>query len=166
MNPTAIVYTSNTGYTEMYAKLLSEKTGLPVYSSSEAVKVLDKGATIIYLGWLMASFVKGYKKASKRYNIAAVCGVGLCDTGALLKEVRKAISLPESIPLFTLQGGMDHSKLKGIYKFMINALTKSMSSKANRDEGEERMLCLLKEGGDYVREENLAAVMEWYKKTL
>ena len=30
MNPNAIVYTSNTGYTRQYATLLGEKTGLPV----------------------------------------------------------------------------------------------------------------------------------------
>ena len=30
MEPNAIVYTSNTGYTAQYAKLLGEKTGLPV----------------------------------------------------------------------------------------------------------------------------------------
>ena len=28
----AIVYTSNTGHTEKYARMLGEKTGLPVYS--------------------------------------------------------------------------------------------------------------------------------------
>lgn len=36
MNPNAIVYTSNTGFTEQYARLLGEKTGLPVYPLSEA----------------------------------------------------------------------------------------------------------------------------------
>ena len=32
MNANAIVYTSNTGYTEQYARLLGKRTGLPVYS--------------------------------------------------------------------------------------------------------------------------------------
>lgn len=32
----AIVYTSNTGYTEEYARLLGEETGLPVYSLKDA----------------------------------------------------------------------------------------------------------------------------------
>ena len=30
MKPNAIAYTSNTGYTEQYALLLGEQTGLPV----------------------------------------------------------------------------------------------------------------------------------------
>ncbi len=34
----AIIYTSNTGSTERYARLLAEQTGLPAYSLTEAVK--------------------------------------------------------------------------------------------------------------------------------
>ena len=158
----AIVYTSNTGFTAQYAKILGEKTGLPVYELSDAEKQIEKSTTIIYLGWLFASNVKGYKKAAKKFNIAAVCGVGLCDTGTSLEEVRKAISLPDSIPLFTLQGGIIHSKLHGINKFMINMLIKGMSAKKERSEDDERMLYLIKNDGNYVSEENLAAVLEWY----
>ena len=31
MKPSAILYNSNTGFTERYAKMLGEKTGLPVF---------------------------------------------------------------------------------------------------------------------------------------
>lgn len=159
----AIVYTSNTGHTAQYAKMLGQKTGLPVYSLGEAAKTLQKQTEIIYLGWLFASSVKGYRKAAKNYKIAALCGVGLCDTGCLLNEVRKANSLPQEMPLFTLQGGMDHSKLRGINKFMINMLTKGLSSKTDRSKDDERMLSLIKNDGNYVSENNLSAVLKWYE---
>ena len=42
----AIVYTSNTGHTAEYAKILGEKTGLPVYALSEAAKQLSNGTEI------------------------------------------------------------------------------------------------------------------------
>lgn len=159
----AIVYTSNSGFTAQYAQMLGEKLDLPVYELSAAQKSIEKGSEILYLGWLFASSVKGYKKAAKQYNIAAVCGVGLCDTGALLDEVRKANALPASLPLFTLQGGMDHAKLRRINKLMIHMLTKGLSGKADRSESEERMLALIQTDGNYVREENLSAVIEWYE---
>ena len=73
----AIVYTSNTGFTAQYAKLLGEKLGLPVYALDEAEGELATGTEILYLGWLMAGQVKGYKQAAKRYRIAVVCGVGM-----------------------------------------------------------------------------------------
>ena len=93
MNPTAIVYTSNTGYTRQYARLLGEQIGLPVYSLEEANSQLSGGSPVIYLGWIHASHVKGYSKAAKRFAVCAVCGVGLCDTGTLTSEVRTAICI-------------------------------------------------------------------------
>ena len=162
----AIVYTSDTGFTARYAKMLSEKTGLCAYELAEAERQVEKGSEVIYLGWLFASTVKGYRKAAKRYKIAAVCGVGLCETGCLLAEVRKAISLPDSIPLFTVQGGMDHAKLHGINKLMIKMLLKILSAKKNGTEDDARMLALIRQGGDYVCEENLAALIAWYESTV
>ena len=70
-----IVYTSNTGHTAEYSKILGAKIGLPVYALKEAKKKLQKGTEIIYLGWLFANNIKGYKKATKRYKISAICAV-------------------------------------------------------------------------------------------
>ena len=160
----AIVYTSNTGHTAAYAEILGQQTGLPVYELSQAVKALPKGTPIVYMGWLFASSVKGYSKAAKRFSIKAVCAVGLCDTGAMLKEVRKAISLPEETPLFTLQGGMDHSKLRGINKFMISMLLKMLQKNQNPTEDDKRMLDLVKNGGYFVSPKHTEGFMQWYRE--
>ena len=160
-----IVYTSNTGHTAEYSKMLGAKIGLPVYALNEAAKKLQKGTEIIYLGWLFANNIKGYKKATKKYKISAICAVGLCDTGTAVAEVRKANSISEETPLFTMQGGMDKTKLRGINKFMINMLTKGLSSKKERTENDERMLELLTHDKNYVSEENITAFMKWYENT-
>lgn len=159
----AIVYTSETGHTTEYAKILGEKTGLPVYAFSEASKRIANGTEIIYLGWICANKVKGYQKAAKRYRICAICAVGLCDTGTLLAEIRRASAIPATTPLFTLQGGMDKTKLRGIKKLMINMLTKGLSSKKERSAQEERTLYLLTNDKNCVSEENTAAFAEWYR---
>ena len=163
MKANAIVYTSNTGLTESYAKMLGEKTGLPAYRIEEAKDKLEKDERIIYLGWLMAGMIVSYKKAKKSYSIAAVCGVGLGDTGAQDESVRKTNKIQMDIPVFTLQGGMDREKLTGIYRSMIDVLTKVMKNKKNKTEDEEKMTALLVSGGNYVSEDNLGAVMEWWK---
>ena len=159
-----IVYTSNTGHTAEYSKMLGAKIGLPVYSLKEAAKKLQKGTEIIYLGWLFANNIKGYKKATKKYKISAICAVGLCDTGTAVAEVRKANSISEETPLFTMQGGMDKTKLRGINKFMINMLTKGLSSKKEQTENDERMLELLTHDKNYVSEENITAFMKWFNE--
>ena len=159
-----IVYTSNTGHTAAYSKILGAKIGLPVYALNEAAKKLQKGTEIIYLGWLFANKIKGYKKATKKYKISAICAVGLCDTGTAVAEVRKANSISEETPLFTMQGGMDKTKLRGINKFMINMLTKGLSSRKERTENDERMLELLTHDKNYVSEENITAFMKWFNE--
>lgn len=160
----AIVYTSNTGHTKKYAEILAEKTGLAVYNLEKDTKLLPKGSDVIFLGWLFVSSIKGYKKAKRLYNVKAVCGVGLCDTGCMLEEVRKAIKLPKYIPLFTVQGGINKPKLKGINKFMIDMLIKMMESKDEKSDDDKRMLELLNNDCDYVCEENLKDLISWYNE--
>ena len=165
MKPTAIVYSSNTGHTRQYALLLGEKIGLPVYSLDEAASQLLGGSPVIYMGWLYASHVKGYSRAARRFAVQAVCGVGLCDTGTLINEVRKAIVIPQDMPLFTLQGGMERSRLKGVDKLLIAMLTKSLAAQKQRSPQDERMLELLNGDESHVQSENLAGILDWYART-
>lgn len=164
MKPIAIVFTSNTGHTEQYAQLLAGRIDLPVYSLPEAKKRLPASAPVIYLGWIHASHVKGYADAAKHFRICAVCGVGLCDTGTLLTEVRKATAIPVETPLFTLQGGLDRSRLKGMNKLTISMLTKGLASQKQRTAQETRMLELLQSDASYVSAENLNDVLHWFEK--
>ena len=162
MNPKAIVYTSNTGHTRQYAAALGEKTGLPVYCLAEAVSKLPGRSNVLYLGWIHASHVKGFSRAAKHFSVCAVCGVGLCDTGTLTDEVRKATPIPTNIPLFTLQGGIDRTKLKGMDKLMISMLTRGLAAQKQPTEQDRRMLQLLSKDASYVSEENLKDVLNWY----
>lgn len=61
----AIIYTSNTGSTARYAKMLANELNLPVYSVEDAKREVLAGAEIIYLGWIMAGGIKGYSQAAK-----------------------------------------------------------------------------------------------------
>lgn len=163
MKPAAIIYTSDTGHTLQYARLLGEATGLTVYSLPEARAALPGGSPVIYMGCIHASRVKGYARAARRYAVCAVCGVGLCDTGALTAQVRKATAVPEGTPLFTLQGGIDRSRLRGIHKLIIAMLTKGLSDQKERSAQDERTLELLRGDANLVSSENLSDVLQWYR---
>lgn len=168
MKPNAIIYKSNTDYTKQYAEMLGKKIRLPIYSLEEAMQRKVSDCSVIFLGWLMAGKVQGYKKAAKRYNIAAVCGVGMGATGSQLQDVQKANTLPPSMPVFTLQGGFDMKRLHGVYKLMMTIMSKTagkmLSEKKDRTPDEDDMLELLLHGGNRVSEENLTAVLDWYQK--
>lgn len=167
MKPTAIVYTSNTGYTGQYAALLGQQTGLPVYPLSGPGEGPAAGSPVLYLGWLMAGTVQGYAKAAKRYRVQAVCAVGMGATGSQLEDVRKTNKLPPELPLFTLQGGFDLQKLRGVYRLMMVVMAKTagkaLAGKQDRTPDEDAMLELLTHGGSRVCAENLAAVLAWYQ---
>lgn len=160
MRAEAIVYTSRTGHTRQYAHLLGEALGLPVQPLEE--NGLPRGSAVLYLGWLCASRVKGYRRAAGRYRICAVCGVGLCDTGTMTGEVRRATAIPDSIPLFTLQGGIDRDQLSGLNRLLIDLLTKGLTDQKQRSVQDERILELLNTEGSFVSRENLTAVLDWY----
>ncbi|MDD5833701.1 MAG: flavodoxin domain-containing protein [Treponema berlinense] len=164
----AIIYTTNTGSAEQYAKMLAEQTGLSVFSMEEAKSEVEEGSEIIYLGWIMAAQVKGYKTAAKKYKIRAVCAVGMERTGTRTEQIREKTSVPVAIPLFTLQGNFDVKKLRGIYRLMMSMMvkmvTKQLVAKTDRTQRENEMLEIMLQGGENVRKENLAEVLDWYKR--
>ena len=83
----AIIYTSNAGSTVQYAQLLADELHLPVYSAKEAKKKVPAHSEIIYLGWIMAGGIKGYKDMVKKYNVRAVCAVGMSRTGKCVQRI-------------------------------------------------------------------------------
>lgn len=163
----AIVYTSNAGSTAEYAQLLGNELNLPVYSIKQAKNKVSCGSKIIYLGWIMAGEIKGYKRAAKLYKVCAVCGVGMGQTGTQLKEIRDKNAISQRVLLFTLQGNFDVKKLHGMYRFMMNVMVKTagkqLVNKVNRTFEEDDMLDMMVNGGKRVCLENLKAVVEWYK---
>lgn len=163
----AIIYTTNTGSTERYAKLLSHETGLPAYSLAEEKRKVPSGAEIIYMGWIMANSVKGYADAAKRYKVRAVCAVGMGQTGTQTDVVRKKNHIPASIPLFTLQGDFDVAKLHGAYRLMMEIMVKTagkgLADKPDRTPEEDDMLDMMLHGGERVSMDNLSSVLDWYR---
>lgn len=163
MKETAVVYTSSMGHSKRYASMISEKLGLPMYELIEASRSLEKGSSIIYVGWLFANRVKKYKKAARRYTICTVCAVGLCDTATMKDEVRDAFKIPDNIQLFTVQGGIDKTKLHGVNNLLIRMLLSGLSKQENRTPQDQRIYELLREDADYVCEDNLKEMFEYYE---
>ena len=165
----AIVYTSNTGTTAQYAQLLGQELGLPVCSLKEAQTRVPAGAPVLYLGWLMAGGIQGYKNARRRYQLRAVCAVGMGPTGSQLEEVRQKNALPTELPLFTLQGGFELKKLRGVYRMMMEVMArtagKGLADKKDRTPMEDTMLDMLLNGGSRVSPDNLSQVLAWYRNS-
>ena len=155
----AIIYKTNTGHTFQYAKMLSEKLNIPCYSEKEAKHNLNNNDEIIYLGWICAGIISGFKKVKNKYNIQ-YCGVvgAYPPDSKYIEELKTANNV--NIPLFYLRGGIDYAKLKGIKKKIVQMVGKVLE-KQNPNNTE--LIELFKNGANYVSEENIKPMLEKIK---
>ena len=164
----AIVYTSNTGSAKAYAEMLGAKTGLAVLPFDRAMGELEAGAEILYVGWLMAGAVVNLAKAKKRFSVRAVLAVGMTSSPEMKESVCRRNGIGEQMPLFLAQGAYDKAKLRGMYRFAMKivgaSLEKKIAAKPDRNEEEELILKMLREGGSGVREDKLDRVLAWYRE--
>ena len=162
-----IVYTSNTGNTRQYANYLKEDLGLPAYHLERLPEnAYDEDA--IYLGWIMAGSVAGYKKAAAFVNIKCVVGVGMSpEVDGMADKLREKMSVPDDVPVFYLQGGYDRKKLKGYHKALMVAVEKvilrNFKDMSEEEKAENPTYRMIKEGYSVVSKDRLAGVLAWAK---
>ena len=158
-----VIYKSNTGYTEQYAKMLAQRLDVPAYPLEKVPKChLHKEA--VFLGWLFAGNIVGYKKAAKNYCLRAVCGVGMSPPAAELGVgLGMAMHIPSAVPVFYLQGGFDINKLHGpmklILKFKCKEIAGRLELRGELSEAEQATYQMTQTGGSAVSEANLAEVL-------
>ncbi|MBE6901239.1 MAG: flavodoxin domain-containing protein [Ruminococcaceae bacterium] len=148
-----IVYESNTGFTERYAKTLSEKTGIEALPLKSAKKAVPKGNDVVFLGWVFANKINGLDKARKLWNVIALAAVGMNPPTEQNNKALMDANKPEC-PFFYLAGGLDNSKLKGMHKMMLNMVRQSLE-KENKPEYKDAIE-MFKNGGDWFSEEYLS----------
>ena len=162
-----ILYSSNTGYTEQYAKLLSNELDLPAYNLKNIPPVLE-GGEVIYLGWLMAGSVVGYQKAARRYNVKCVIGVGMSPESDEQTAFVAGKIKAEGIPVFYLQGGYDYKKLTGIYKLMMKVKTpdilKRFKDSSESEKEASATYRMVTRGDSVVSKGRLAPIAAWYRE--
>lgn len=144
-----IIYNSKAGHTYEYALMLSKKLDLPLYSLSEASLNVNSSQEVIFMSWVLGNKVVKLDKM-KKYNIIAVCAVGMIpnDTDTILQNNKI------KCPLFKLVGGFEVKRLKGVYKLIGKMVVN------NVDDPELTGLY-----GNKVDENNLIEIIQWYERS-
>jgi len=158
----AIVYKTNTGFTQRYAQMLSERLNVTCIDMDSADRSLNKGDAILFMGCLSAGNINGYKKAEKKFDVRAVAAVGMTDASQEYTEKLKTANNTGDTPLFYLRGGMDVDKLKGIKKKVLMMVINQMK-KAPQSETGDGQQSIIAEHADFVDAENLKPIIEWYR---
>lgn len=161
MRVSAIVYTSNTGFTAQYAVMLAERTGLPCYGLKDAAGKLGRDSNVLYLGWLCAGGIKGLSKAANRFAVKAVCAVGMSLPDPAYTAKLKRPAKLEAVPLFYLRGGYTPERLAGIYRPMMAMMTKIVTRQPPENAEEAAMQEAFRKGGSWVDGAALEPVLAW-----
>ena len=149
---TAVIYTSQTGFTKRYAEWIAEKSKADLFDLKDAQKknasFFDDYDAVIYAGWCMAGkVVKSNwffdKAAGLKEKKLAIVAVGASPNenpqvdaamAALLTDEQK-----QYIKVFYCQGGINYDKMKLpsklAMKMFANTLKKSKDPK-QREQGE------------------------------
>ena len=162
-----IIYESDSGFTKRYAEMFAQKVGLECHSMYMARIKVSRKSDVIYFGRVMQGEVENLKKARKKYNVLAVCPVGLkMGTDAVKEELAQKNDLTGDCPkMFYLRGGFDPAKNVGLEKTLINLVINDLQSRRDDlDAVDAQLLHDLVNGADYVREMNLEELSLWYEK--
>ena len=175
----AVVYCSQTGFTEKYARWLAEEldcVATPFRMRSDVD--LDTTDLLVFCSWFHAASIKGARWLKKAMESHPNLPVIVLATGATPRPgagwstedgINEAFArtFPKSeypdLPCFYCHGGYDFDKLGAADKLAMRMFYK-MHGKSE-DPKEREMLAIMRKGFDGTRREYLAPLLE-YVRTL
>ncbi len=161
----AIVYYSKCGHSLVYAKELSNKLNLPLYTIKKAKKVLPKKSSIIFISWLKEDKIMKYDSVL-RFKIDSVCAVGI-----MANDEEKYINVKQKnqlySKLFCLSGGINKKQLGFKNKISLKSIENELSFKlldSGLKKSEARALDAILHNLDYVDLNELNQIINLYKE--
>lgn len=146
----AVLYRSKNGYTERYARWLSERLSADLLRADEIrPSELAPYQLLLYGGGLYATGINGLKALLSQLGESAagrliVFAVGVTPARPEVTLELKTKNLPhtlqEAVPLFYLRGGFDRDRLKGMDRLLIALLRVRLMLKTSLSPDERGML--------------------------
>ncbi len=156
----AIIYQSKTGHTKEYAENLSKELKLPCYSIKDAKQKVNKQEEIIYLSWIRATSLVGYRKINKKYKICCIGAIGAYPkSDEYTKQLKEYNHITQE--LFYLRGGINYEKLNKLYQKVLKLVGKAITLENPRD---KEMSHLFEKGGNFVNSKQLKPMIEYIKE--
>ncbi len=172
---TAVVYTSQTGFTKRYAEWIAERTeGDAIELGDAKKKDLSGYDAIVYGGWACAgsiSKISWFKKNIEKWTgkkLAAFCvGGSPIDNPDIEPALRKNFDEEtyKKIGIFYCPGGFNYDKMSGKSKLMMKMFIKMLKSKKNKTEEEEIMIKMISNSYDISDKKYIEPIIEYIENT-
>ncbi len=177
MNKIAVVYKSEYGSTDKYAKWISEELCATLIEQSKAkLEDLLNYDVIIYGGGLYASGINGvslitqnFSKLKEKKLIVFTVGLSSTQDEKIFTPVKNHNFSPEmqlKIKFFHFRGGMDYKKLSFIHKGMMAMLKKSVEKKGIKDDEQKLFIETYGKSVDFSDKETIAPLIEYVNKLI
>lgn len=174
---TAIIYSSETGFTKKYALWLEEKLGsdAKAYSLKEAKKVnFDDCDALVYGGWVCAAQINGAKWFKEKMPSWAASGkkLALWATGGSPMEspdIPKALDVmltedeKKIAKVFYCPGGFNYENMKPMYRLMMKMFVKMLSNKKDLREIDKEAVKMMSHSYDIADQKYLEPIVEYLK---
>lgn len=168
---TAVIYTSQTGFTKQYAEWISEEVQGDCMTVAEAEKKdLSGYDAIVFGGWCFAGSIKKldwFKKkavqwADKKKVVYAV-GASPLENPELQEGLRKNFTDEEwaQISVFYCPGGLCYEKMSGVSRVMMKMFVRMLAK--NKSEKEQAMAKMLSKSYDISDRKYIAPMVEYLK---
>lgn len=168
---TVVIYHSQTGFTERYAKWLAEATGADCFALADAKKQdLSAYETVVFGSWARAgsiSKLEWFRKnidrwAGKRLVVFCVGG-SPADSPDVAAALRRGFSDAEweKVRAFYCPGGMNYEKMSAPSRLLMKAFVSGIKAKKSKTASEQAMAELISSSYDLSDRKYLAPILRY-----
>lgn len=170
----AVIYTSQTGFTQKYARLLGERLSAEVITLDEAKKMpaesFADAEAIIYGGWLMAGKITGAEWFTEKISTWRGKKLVLFGVGGSPKESPDIDKVLETAltdeqrqyaKVFYCQGGICYEKMKFFPRIILKMFTSMLRRRKDIADSDRAMAEMLTGSYDISGEEHIVPIVEY-----
>lgn len=167
---TVVIYNSQTGFTERYAKWIAEAASADCLSLSEAKKSdLTPYAAIVFGSWACAGgisklgwFKSNMGKWADKKLIAFCVGASPMDSPEIPLALKRSFPEPEfqNGNVFYCPGGLNYEKMSAPSRLMMKLFRKTLQAKKDKTEAEEEMIRIISSSYDISDRKYIQPILE------
>lgn len=170
MGKTAVIYSSQTGFTRRYAQWIAEAAAADCFTVSEAKgRTLEEYDTIVFGGWACAGGVsklrwfRGNLHRWRGKKLIAFCvGASPMESPEIANALRQNFGGPEfrQVSAFYCPGGLNYEKMPVPSRLMMKLFVKTLRAKKDQTEYDREMIGMLSASYDLSDRNYMEPILE------